>query len=169
MEIWVPYTQVAPATRAALAPYQVWWNDKVNYALMDEDDDYPHFLNKRWDAKRTFLNVEHDVVPWDGALESLWACEEPWCAFAYREDEIYAEDNHTPVFGCCKFSAWFMAATVGVWDAMLDNATDRVRNPSGIDIRGNPKWKLCDGWLRQWAREEGLFVHQHFPAVQNLR
>jgi len=165
MNIWVPYTIFEPETVVALAPY------KVNYALMDDDEGYPRFLKRRWKAGQTFLNIEHDVVFHHGALEELWTCKRPWCAFAYRPDEIYAEDNHTPVFGCCKFSAAFIHTTTGVWDAMLENATDRARNPSGIAVASNPKWKLCDGWLRQWAKyvlPRPQFVHQHFPAVQNL-
>lgn len=166
LNIWVPYTNaIEPTMVSALAPY------KVNYALMDDDEGYPRFLKRRWSEERTFINVEHDVVPWDGALESLWACEQPWCAFAYRAEEIYAEDNHTPVFGCCKFSAEFMRLTAGVWDAMLEEATDRARNPGGLAIGWNPKWKMCDGWLRQWAKyviPQPQFVHQHFPEVQNL-
>lgn len=164
MNIWIPHVIIEAETMAALGPY------KVNFAEMDDDEGYPRFLKARWDAGETFINVEHDVVPWAGALESLWNCEHPWCAFAYA-DEIYAEDNHTPVFGCCKFSSSFMKATAGVWEAMLENAVDRARNPSGIAVAWNPKWKLCDGWLRQWAKyvlPQSQFVHQHFPAVQNL-
>jgi hypothetical protein len=133
---------------------------------MNDDESYPRFLKERWAKKQTFINIEHDVVFWDGALESLWNCEHPWCAFAYREDEIYALDNHTPVFGCCKFSSEFMKATEGVWEAMLAYAP----NSMGLALKANPLWKMVDTWLRLWAREHGgMMVHQHFPHVENLR
>lgn len=158
MNIWIPHTFIEAETMAALGPY------KVNCVPMDDDRGYPEFLKARWEEGKTFINVEHDVVPWAGALESLWECDHRWCAFAYG-DEIYTDDNHTPVFGCCKFSSEFMKKTAGIWDAMLAGTP----NPYNVMLAPNPLWKVCDTWLRQWARHKGLLpVHQHFPPVKNL-
>jgi hypothetical protein len=164
VNIWVPHTHIRHATWKALEPYK-----GVSWMPLDEDAGYPKFLKDRWDAGRDFINVEHDVVFHRGALEELWACPHPWCAFSYGE--MFTECTTT--LGCVCFSAEFIQSTAGVWDAMLANAIDRYRNPTGLDIRGNPKWKLCDCWLTAWARHViapgSIEVHQHFPAVQNLR
>lgn len=117
---------------------------------VDSEDGYARFLQARWAEGRTWVNVEHDVVFWPGALRELWACPEPWCAFGYSENDCFADQSRTmfPYLGCAKLGASLIAATSGVWAQKAG-------------------WLDCDGHLARTARDAGFDVHQHFPSVVN--
>lgn len=53
--------------------------------LAKDDFTYGDTLQRAWDAGEPFINVEHDIVPWPGALEALWRCPDqpPWCGYRY--------------------------------------------------------------------------------------
>src|SRR5580698_9244916 len=112
MLICIPYTQIVDATMIFALHYGA---DALSFKL-DDDWAYTRYFQDRWDDGRTFINLEHDTVPWPGAPEVLWACEKPWCAYGYT---MKVEQKHGSSLGCTKFSAELMAQLPDVWRDML--------------------------------------------------
>lgn len=44
---------------------------------------YGHHFTHLWNEGKPFITVEHDVVPWPGAIDQLMACPEPWCTHRF--------------------------------------------------------------------------------------
>lgn len=147
MNVWVPWTEVQPATEVALlhVTHQRAWVGRSDTA-------YVEFLEGRWAEQRAFINVEHDVVFWPGALMAMWLCPEPWCAYGYHETDTFDDQRLTlfPYMGCTKFGADLILATPDLWAEKPDRT-----------------WQDCDGHLARYARARGFDVHQHFPSVVN--
>lgn len=143
MRILVPFTEVQVATRIALRAYEVEYWDVEDYAT---------YWQVRWDEGTDFINVEHDVVPYPGAIESLESCPEPWCAYGYHLNDLFADHVRTlfPYLGCVKITHELIALTKDCWSSWED-----------------PDWLVCDKRLAEVARSHGLDVHQHFPPVTN--
>ncbi len=147
MNVWVPYTVLQTATRISL----IECGGVVHYVELDGwPGAYARYWQHRWTEARRFINVEHDVVVWPGALRQLWECPEPWCAYGYHLNDDFADRERTsfPYLGCVKLSAELIVATQGLWDGATD-------------------WLTLDGWLAGRAREAGVDVHQHYPPVVN--
>ncbi len=141
MIVRVPYTEVQPATRIALQPYTVQWREI--------ETDYASYWRDQWTYGQPFINVEHDVVPWPGALEGLWSCIGAWCAYAYHHGEDYLDGQTAfPYIGCVKIGRGLIEATPGLWDDDVD-------------------WLVCDRHLAAGARAAGIEVCQHHPPVVN--
>jgi hypothetical protein len=135
LRLFVPHTAVQPATRIALARYP------ATYVELPKSD-YAGYWRERWTEGQTFINVEHDVVPWPGALDALWRCESDWCAYGYQTDE---QESAFPYLGCVKFSAAFIALFPDVWN-------------------GAQGWTDLDAWL---ALRADFPVCRHKPGVTN--
>lgn len=99
-----------------------------------------------WATGERVIVVEHDVLPWPGALGELWRCAEPWCAFPYQLNGSMLTGN-----GCTKFSAEFMADAPGLWR----------------DIQTRT-WLTLDTVFAAAASEQGYEVHRHGPPVIHL-
>jgi hypothetical protein len=52
------------------------WRD-----VSTSDTAYAELFVEVWARDLDFLIVEHDVLPWPGACEELWACSNVWCGF----------------------------------------------------------------------------------------
>lgn len=145
MKLYVPYTKLNPATRITV------WEYDFEFVKLKGKYGYSEFLKERWDEGKDFLLVEHDVVVWPGAIESLVKCTHPWCAFDYSKDTVWetqeAELRGIPL-GCVKITSDFIKQTPDIWDNPVD-------------------WHVCDLYLFKCAKEKGLFPHQHFPGVVN--
>lgn len=116
--------------------------------------DYPDLLQAQWDLGQEFAIVEHDVIPWPGALMSLDVCPRPWCGFSY-EVGIH---HRVPTFGCVKFGAELIRATPGAFD------------PENWALERFPRdWRYCDQQLALVANAAGFEWHQHYPAVFHAR
>jgi hypothetical protein len=50
---------------------------------IEEEYAYDRLFRRLWAEGQPFILVEHDVLPWPGAVQALWACERPWCGFQY--------------------------------------------------------------------------------------
>lgn len=146
MPVFMPFTRLTNATLVALMGY--------DYEPVELDSlyGYGEYFRARWWPPRSFINVEHDCVPWPGALESLADCPEPWCAYWYslacvRDADINHPTTSVPL-GCVKVGERLIDATRGAWDDPI-------------------KWHRCDGYLTQIAREAGFRVHRHYPGIVN--
>lgn len=141
----VPYSDghLNPWTRRVLDSYAI----NVSYSLLPDDDAYRRLLRDLWQAQRTVVLVEQDIVPWYGAIEELYRCMGEWCSCAYRYRGGYGIYHG---LGCTKVSAELMQATPGLWDA-----------PG--------HWSEMDRRLYFAAREVGQEPHPHRPPVLHLK
>lgn len=144
-EAFVPYSGPIPLlTRFAVPGAQL--------VEMTNETAYPDWLAERWLLGVGFVVVEHDVVPWPGAINDLLLCERPWCGFSY-ETGVH---HRVPTFGCVKLGAELIAATPDAF-SMARWHTERFPRD----------WRYCDQQLALVA--EGFEWHQHFPAVVHVR
>lgn len=68
--------------------------------VMDGDYDYGELLVELWQSGESFILLEHDVVPWPGAITQLAECPELWCSYEYP----LAPNTLRPALGCIKVS-----------------------------------------------------------------
>jgi len=109
---------------------------------------YHDLVAARWAAGESFITLEQDIVPHEGALRELAECPEPWCAFAYE----YPPFGRYAGMGCAKFSAELIARFP---DALTETGT-------WSDDGHPPKhWCRVDGWLKQYLLERGATQHGH--------
>ncbi len=158
MILYIPFTRVAEATEVFLNTYGCVPDDLAveRIDVSGNPFGYQEHLQARWDEGATFVNMEHDIVPWPGALQELVACPRNWCFFGYLADIDFVATNAAP-FGLVKFGASLIAAMPDVWELM----SRRFANDPTA-------WAMCDIHLAEYARERGLFTpHQHSPSVLN--
>jgi len=151
--VYVPHTHVREATRVFLAHQK----HPIHYVDVSGDRAaYAEYFQARWDERETFISLEHDIVPWPGAIEELVACREPWCFFGYDAGIDCAADRCAP-FGLVKFDARLIAAVPDVWREM--------RTAFAGDAN---MWMYCDVFMHRYTAEgRGIPPHQHYPAVLN--
>lgn len=148
MNIVCPFTEVAPETSGALAPYD------VRYVEMDADDAYTGLLLGLWAQGETFVLVEHDIVPWPGAIEDLWGCPQPWCGFPYP----FMGGMHNGL-GCCKFGA---SLVVDHPSTIADTLTES----NNVHPRGH--WCNLDDRITRQLHRRGVTKHPHLPTVGHV-
>lgn len=158
MNVVVPYAEGAPfldAVRLSLHAQGI----RARYVAMRDDLAYWRLLRSLWARRRSFLIVEHDVVPWPGALGQLWDCPRAWCAFPYR----LSHDASATALGCTKFGAELMRAVPDALDRLglgIDFSTlEDPRHWSGLDGRLSLVFSATRGW--GWP-------HRHEPPVTHL-
>lgn len=112
---------------------------------------YSELIHKYWNDHKGFIIVEHDVIPWPGALKALWSCKHEWCGYSYP---LHAQGLFGGYLGCTKFSAAF---------------TDKY--PKVPTYIWNSNWQTIDGiLLTQLRKETGKkYFHLHFPPVAHIR
>jgi hypothetical protein len=154
MKIFCPYTNLNPATEVNLSTYE------VTFIEMDGGEAYVHYWQQRWREGETFINCEHDVAFWNGAMESLVNCDKDWCSFGLSKDATRFWNAAAPTFNLVKFTDRFMERYPKVWDDFLE---------APPDPEGKPKWQYCDSWLNNWLGTElgRKECHQHCPGVAN--
>lgn len=73
---------------------------EVTEVVMTDRHHYGRLFTELWQEGEGFTLVEHDVVPWPGAIAELEACEQECCAFRYPSGGSWVMS-----LGCIKFSA----------------------------------------------------------------
>lgn len=116
--------------------------------LLKRDDDYYNLAAALWSEGKSFITLEQDIVPHEGALKELAECPEPWCAFAYE----YPPFGKYAGMGCAKFSAELI---VRFPDALTE--TGKWKD----DLHPPKHWCRVDGWLKQYLLERGATQHIH--------
>lgn len=99
-----------------------------------------------WATGETVVVVEHDVLPWPGAIAEMWRCPEPWCAFPYQLNGSMIVGH-----GCVKFSAQMMAEGPEIWQQL-----------------GSRTWITLDTAFAAVAERNGYAPHRHDPPVIHL-
>ena len=79
---------------------------EVVEVVMTDANHYGRLFTELWQAGEGFTLVEHDIVPWPGAIAELEACEQECCAFEYPNGTIHAEPRSgwCASLGCIKFA-----------------------------------------------------------------
>ena len=99
------------------------------YERLDGDYAYDRLFRRLWAEGEPFVLVEHDILPWPGAVQRLWTCDRPWCAFEY-----FMLGELRVALGCTKFDPSRLGPcplpdTVWHWRKMdwqiIDALTDR--------------------------------------------
>lgn len=158
--VFVPATELREATELylrspALEPEVI---DPVVVDLDGEPWSYNAYLAGRWRVGQAFVNMEHDIVPWPGAITALWQCPEPWCAYGYLPS---LDMTGNSLFGLVKFSAELIEQLPRAWDDM------RTSYDTDPLIGNYTRWSTCDMWFSRYALDRGAACHQHYPSVFN--
>lgn len=109
--------------------------------------DYGDSLKQLWDRGEGFINLEHDVAPWPGALTEIWGCSANWCMVPII---LHGARNETN-FGCVKWNDHFLKITKGIWDKYPRN-----------DVFD---WRSLDTWFYQTMKEAKTRPHVHPPCA----
>jgi hypothetical protein len=134
-----PECAAASALRAEnLAPVVV---------VLDDDQAYGRLLTELWASNEDVIIIEHDVIPWPGAVKRLASCPEPYCAHQYL---IAGQLGGT--LGCVKFSSDLTAAHPDVPEAWTGG-----------------HWGTVDIKLTNALWDRGIRApHRHQPPVAHL-
>lgn len=151
MKVYCPHTQLTSETRAALD------NSGYEWTAVDvsgSETAYTELMQKLWRQGESFAIVEHDIVPWRGALAELDECHHPWCGFSYPFGQGAIEG-----LGCTRFQDVLLAAYPSAVDDTLTEATE-------VHPRGH--WCSLDGRLMRVLMRLGARRHVHGPLVGHL-
>lgn len=111
----------------------------ADYKLIELVDDYDYwrFYKKVWGEP--FIVVEHDVMPWIGAIEQMKKCPMQWCAVPYAIHGGFFDG-----LGCTKFPALKIKLEKQRWDSLhgtIDhqlrrtyNLTPHIHNPPALHM-----------------------------------
>lgn len=139
-------------------------NEPINLEYVRTDGGpyvFSEFLRYMWKQAEPFVLIEHDVLPYPGAIQEIWDCPEEFCGKPYRIATFEAA-----CFGCTYFGSELMTQYP---DAMEEAA------------RRDPVWSCLDHRLADVLAESGRkgdqnpgdgswgWPHQHGPSVQHLR
>lgn len=107
-----------------------------------------HFVHA-WQQLETFINVEHDIAPWPGALIDLWHCPNQWCYYRYPKQNSRPS---APGIGCMKFGEHLLKAMPQSWENW-----------------GNLPWWDLDAGILDDIKSFGVLGHEHHPSVAHAR
>ena len=141
----VPHTRLHPTVQQVLGK-----RDDVVFISLGTDEAYWHLLSRLWRERQTVVIVEHDVLPWPGAIEELIACPGLWCSCSYH---INGGIGIHHAFGCTKISAEFMSLLPDVWQQVASRHWSRLDE------------QLCTAALFH----AGQVPHPHRPACNHLK
>ena len=146
--VYCPYTRVGEATEVFLAnpstvPYPV-----VMVDVSAGPWGYHDYMAGAWRRRKDFINIEHDVIPWPGAIQELMSCSEPWCFFGYQDQCKDVAANGAAMFGLVRFRRKIMMELPDLW-------TDR-KTALG-DCSDYQAWGHLDIWMFPYATERGFY------------
>jgi hypothetical protein len=125
---------------------------EVVEVVMNERHHYGRLFTELWQGGEGFTLVEHDIVPWPGAIAELEACPNECCAFEYPNGIIHAEPRSgwCVSLGCIKFATSLLARVPcdGEWQ--------------------NRGWDELDGAVFATLQGE-VEVHVHGPPVAHVK
>jgi hypothetical protein len=142
MKLVVPYSNLHPVTRQVIESYKL----GAQFVALGGPLEYGRLLRWLWQEEETVVIVEHDIVPWPGAVEELYNCMGMWCSCSYLYAGGYGLYHG---LGCTKISGNLMRALPHLWD-------------------GDLEWFSLDQRLLFAARTIGYEPHPHRPPVIHL-
>jgi len=103
---------------------------------------YGRTLAKYWLTGEPFINVEHDMAPWVGAVNELWECDQELCLFPYPRATSGS-------LGMIRFSA-----------GLID------RFPGACDRWPTTSWNMLEQAVLGYFKNVNR--HLHYPPVAHL-
>jgi hypothetical protein len=126
----------------------------------EPEEGYYRLLAELWAQAQDFVLCEWDNLPYPGAIQEIWECEQGFCGKPYRLGGFYAA-----CLGCTKVSREFMlrypqalrlAGEGGRgWRELDSRLASALRH---LGYQGDLNW---GGWSFGWP-------HQHWPPIQHL-
>lgn len=153
MNIILPYTKDKLRGLVPTILQEVYKLRNLHLVELCSPDGYWKLLSGIWERGDSVVIVEHDVLPWPGAIEELVACPMPWCSYTYHR---FVSPTRMGVgdyqgFGCCKFEKRLMKDNPAVFSDMKDH-----------------HWSQLDTQFEYAMWTRNLRPHHHRPAVIHL-
>jgi hypothetical protein len=141
VKVVVPYTNLRAPTAAIASAVA------ATFVETATDDAYWKLLRDLWAKRQTFIILEHDIVPPEGALEAIWACPRDWCGVPYPVGRIW-----------------------GVWHGCTKFGRDLIRRyPEAVRSMRVHSWDALDAQLIDYIqRRQKERAHWHWPAALHL-
>ncbi len=146
MEVYVPAIKEDCPAASALSVEGV----DFHLAIMWDELGYGTLLSYLWNVGGGFIVLEHDVVPFPGALDSLAECNEEWCVHKYAR----APGKLHYALGCMKVS-----------DSLIDKTKDLPDRYSWQET----KWSQLDGKVYPGLLEVIKEPHIHEPPLAHIK
>lgn len=137
---------------------------KHQVGICDGDFGYGELLASIWSLGEGFILIEHDIVPWPGALQAMWDCKSEWCGYPYpyyTRNRVGSRERliRSHSCGCVKFS-----------DALVRGWPDLPTEREWAKCR----WSKLDGLIGRSivsALKSSLIFewHEHSPPVAHAR
>jgi hypothetical protein len=146
MEVYVPAIKADCPAAQALSVEGV----DFHLAILWDDLAYGTLLSYLWQVGESFAVLEHDVVPFPGAMEGLENCEEDWCVHKYPP----APKTLYYSMGCMKVS-----------DKLIEKTRDL---PQRFDWESTA-WNQLDGKVYPGIMEVVKQPHIHEPPLAHVK
>lgn len=150
MKILVPYVNLHPTLNFVLST-ECYDDEVICRYTGNSEESYFNLMREAWLAQKTFILIEHDLVPWPGALTQIWQCEAPFCTYPAPHG-IGPDRKYTYGLGILKFDEMLMK-----W------FPDHLEDPSLTR-----KWYHLDGEVFTRLQEKNIKIHYHYPPVLHL-
>lgn len=138
----VPYIEIHPLVKLVLD------KEGAEYIKMQDKESYWKLLCDIWARGEDVVIVEHDIIPWPGAIDELLGCPAEWCTFTYEMKQGFGVHH---AFGCAKLGSGLMSELPSVWQ----------------DVH-TTYWRTLDSQLCEYAQRNRIIPHPHRPAVTHL-
>lgn len=132
--------------------------------VVKDEYTYGETMHRYWQMGDTFINVEHDIIPYPGALEALDQCPYQFCGYDYPI-------GHAGLTGPCRGSALgcvkFGSLLIGRFPDLSEPW--QYVNWNGLDaaVFASLRYKLDDP-PEVKTRWTNFCWHNHTPAVSHL-
>lgn len=110
---------------------------------METDRSYPELFRRLWAEGEPFVIVEHDILPWPGAIAEL-DDDGAWCGFCYA-----VPGGLDAFLGCTKIDP------------------SAIDFPAALELE-SATYQHCDIEIAGAFQRAGVFMHHHGPPVVHL-
>lgn len=146
MEVYVPALRDDCPAASALSVEGV----DHHVAVMFDEKGYGTLLSMLWEIGEGFILIEHDVVPFPGAISALKECDHDWCVHKYPP----APKKLYYALGCMKVS-----------DSLIDKTREMPTRYKWEDTT----WNNLDGKVYPAIMEVIKTPHVHEPPLAHVK
>lgn len=127
--------------------------DVIPYPIREDDvTGYFRLLTRVWDEWEDTIIVEQDMLPGEGVIEDMLACDQPWCTSPYRASPNKDVPDCIEGLGVVKFSAALKVDVPHLMRVVGENAD------FGMSAK---TWKRMDVRIAGELRLNGHAPHTH--------
>jgi len=142
---------VVPAVSSDCPTILALRKEGVEFRMWQIENDYSYsdMFVQLWKEGEGFVSIEHDIVPWPGAIEEISICVyKHWCSYEYP----LAPGTLRPALGCFKVSNWIVR-TYPLLYKMWENKT----------------WNYLDGSVCPALESIVGTTHIHTPPLAHVK